>query len=110
KYSRRMASSTSSLEECWAKSLTPEVVSKFYDLLKSIVMKHEIPPKNIYSPDKKGVQLGKGNKTQVLVNRDQKVVQATEHGNCKLVTIIETVCTDGTSLPPSVIFEGSRVN
>lgn len=86
------------------------MLAKFYDLLESIVTKHEIPPENIYNPDEKGVQLGKGNKTQVLVDRDQKVVQATEHGNRELVTIIETVCADGTSLPPSVIFEGSRVN
>lgn len=86
------------------------MAAKFYDLLETIVTKQNIPPENIYNPDEKGVQLGKGNKTQVLVDRDQKVVQATEHGNRELVTIIETVCADGTSLPPSVIFEGSRVN
>lgn len=54
--------------------------------------------------------MGVGARTQVLVDRDQKTVQSTEHGNRDLVTIIETVCADGTSLPPAVIFEGARIN
>lgn len=89
---------------------TNDFVAKFYDILESVVTEYAIPPENIYNPDEKGVQFGVGERTQVLVDRDQKAVQSTEHGNRELVTIIECVCADGTSLHPSVIFEGARVN
>lgn len=89
-------------------------IAGFYDILEEVVNgkgpDDVIPPENRYNPDEKGVQMGIGARTQVLVDRDQKVVQSTEHGNRDLVTIIETVCADGTSLPPSVIFEGARIN
>ena len=60
--------------------------------------------------DEKGVQLGIGNRVKVLVDRDQKVVSNIEPGSRELVTIIETMCADGTLLPPSVIFEGNHIN
>ncbi|KAJ7582207.1 hypothetical protein C8J56DRAFT_957221, partial [Mycena floridula] len=40
--------------------------------------------------DEKGIQLGVGDKSRVLVDRDQKAVQKLEHGNRDLVTILES--------------------
>ena len=58
--------------------------------------------------DEKGIQMGVGKRTLVLVDRDQKTVQQLENGNRELVTVIETVCADGTALRPSVIYKGQR--
>jgi hypothetical protein len=58
--------------------------------------------------DEKGIQLRIGQCTLVLVDWDQKTVQQVEDGNHKLVTVIETVCVDGSFLPPSVIYKGKR--
>ncbi|KAF5356505.1 hypothetical protein D9757_014230 [Collybiopsis confluens] len=102
---------TSSLEECRARALTPQAVAGFYDLLYSIVNKpgeDPIPPENIYNADEKGVQVGVGEKSKVLIDRDQKLVQSMAHGNKDLITIIECVAADGTFLPPFIIFEGVR--
>jgi hypothetical protein len=52
--------------------------------------------------------MGVGKRTLVLVDRDQKIVQQLENGNRELVTVIETVCADGTSLWPSVIYKGQQ--
>ena len=60
--------------------------------------------------DEKGVQLGVGRETAVIVDRDQKVVYQVEDGNRELVTIIECVCADGTAAPPVVVFKGQRIN
>ena len=63
-------------------------------------------PKNIYNADEKGIQLGAGKSVAVIIDRNQKNVQQVENGNCEMVMLIESVCADGTSLPPSVIFQG----
>ncbi|KAF8811877.1 hypothetical protein BYT27DRAFT_7221312 [Phlegmacium glaucopus] len=69
-----------------------------------------IPIKNIYNMDEKGIQLGVGKHIAAIVDRNQKNVYNLEHGNCELVTIIETVCANGSALQPTVIFEGKRMN
>jgi hypothetical protein len=58
--------------------------------------------------DEKGVQLGIGQRTKVLVDRGQKDVQSVEDGNWELVTVIECVSADGTAICPSVVFQGKR--
>ncbi|KAJ3848282.1 hypothetical protein EV368DRAFT_1014, partial [Lentinula lateritia] len=62
------------LEESRAHSLTLAAVSTFYDILTDTVAQYEIPPENIYNMDKKGVQLGIGQRTAVLVDCHQKSV------------------------------------
>jgi len=43
-----------------------------------------------------------------IVDRTQKNVQQVENGSQEMVTVIETVCADGSFLPPSVIFQAKR--
>ncbi len=101
---------TTSLECCRAKALNRTQVSKFFQILKDVVMEFDILPSNIYNMDKKGVQLGIGKRTLALVDRDQKTIHQIENGDRELVTVIEAVSADGQSLPPSVIFKGKRRN
>ena len=54
--------------------------------------------------DEKGVQLGVGGRVRVLIDRKQKTPYLVKNGNRELVTIIETMCADGTALPPSVMY------
>jgi len=60
--------------------------------------------------DEKGVQLGLGKRVAAIVDWDQKAVYSVEDGDRELITIIETVCADGTALKPTVIFQGKRTN
>jgi len=57
-----------------------------------------------------GIQLGIGNRIKAFVDKSQKTAYQVENGNRELVTIIETVCADGTTIPPSVIFQGKKRN
>ncbi|KAF8219380.1 hypothetical protein L208DRAFT_1551245, partial [Tricholoma matsutake] len=97
---------SSTLEKCCAVSLNPVLINKFYDLLEDMIKEYGIPAENIYNMDEKGIQLGVGQKVKVFVNHDQKDVYSVEDGNCKLITVIETVCADGSCLQPSVIYQG----
>ena len=71
-----------------------------------VITEYSIDKKNIYNMDEKGVQLGKGSQVAAIVDQEQKDVYSVEDGNCELVTIIETVCADGSALHPTVIYQG----
>ena len=60
--------------------------------------------------DEKGIQLGIGARITAMIDHDQKTVYSIEDGNRELVTIIETICADGSILHPSVIFQGQLQN
>ena len=96
------------LEKCRAASLNPTLVNEFYNILEDTIKGYNIPVENIYNMDEKGIQLGIGQKVKAFVDRDQTDVYSVEDGNRELVTIIETVCADGSSLHPSVIYQGKR--
>lgn len=98
---------TTGLEACRAQCLNRGLIAEYYDILEELLATYKIEPHNIYNMDEKGIQLGIGGRTMVLVDRDQKgAVYHIEDGNRELVTIIETICADGSSLHPSVIFKG----
>ncbi|KAG8841380.1 hypothetical protein FRB96_007838 [Tulasnella sp. 330] len=86
-------------------------VGGFFDLLEAIQLMYAIPPENIYNMDEKGVQLGIGDAHQrVLVDRDQKYVNMLTNGNKEMVTVLETLCADGTAtIVPYYIYQGVRI-
>ncbi|TFK17280.1 hypothetical protein FA15DRAFT_605398 [Coprinopsis marcescibilis] len=69
-----------------------------------------VTPCNLYNMDEKGVQLGTGGSVVAIVDWDLWTVYNIEDGSHEHVTIVETICTDGTILPPSVIFQGKRMD
>jgi Tc5 transposase DNA-binding domain len=97
---------SSTLEKCCAVSLNPALVNKFYDLLEDMIKTYNIPAENIYNMDQKGIQLGVRQKVKAFIDHDQKDVYSVEDGNHELITVIETVSTDGSCLQPSVIYQG----
>ena len=101
---------TSGLEKCRAGALNPATVVDFYEMLGDIMKEYNIPEENIYNMDEKGVQLGVGGRVLALVDQDQKSVKHVEDGNRELVTIIECVAADGSSIWLSVVFKGVRWN
>ena len=101
---------TTGLEACQAKALNQTQVTEFYGILHELIMEYDVKMCDIHNMDKKGIQLGMGQRSLVLVDRDKKTVQQVEDRNWELVTVIECICTDGSFLPPSVIYKGKRQN
>lgn len=98
---------TTGLEACRAQCLNRVLIAEYFDILEEILIKYDISCENVYNMDEKGIQMGIGGRTMVLVDHDQKgAVYHIEDGNRELVTVIETICADGSSLHPSVIFKG----
>lgn len=101
---------TQGLESARAKALNQFAVGGFFDMLDELIKEYDILPKNIYNMDEKGVQLGIGAKVAVIVDRDQKTAYSIEDGNRELVTVIEAICADGSTVHPAVIFQAKRRN
>ena len=85
-------------------------VAEFFDILDELIKEHGIVPENLYNMDEKGVQLGIGAKVAVMVDSDQKTAYSIEDGNRELVTVIEAICADGSTVYPAVIFQAKRRN
>jgi hypothetical protein len=101
---------TTGLEKARAKALNQFVVNEFFDMLTDVMKEFNILPENLYNMDEKGIQLGIGARITAMIDRDQQTVYSIEDGNRELVTVIETICADGSVLHPSMIFQGQRRN
>ncbi len=101
---------TTGLESAHARSLNQVTVNEFFDMLADVVKEHNILPENLYNMDKKGIQLGIGTRITAMIDQDQKAVYSIKDGNRELVTVIETICADGSILHPCIIFQAQQRN
>ena len=98
------------LEKARAKALNQFAVDEFFDMLANMMKEFNILPENLYNMDEKGIQLGIGARVTAMIDHDQQTVYSIEDGNRELITVIETICADGSVLHPSVIFQGQQQN
>jgi hypothetical protein len=87
------------------------VVERYFKLLSDLIDKHNIPPERRYNMDEKGCQRGGGRKMQqqkYFVARDRRPKYKHRSDNLELVTIIESVCADGSALTPGFVFSGTQ--
>lgn len=92
-----------------ARAFNFTTVDHHFKLLRDFMVEHKIPWENIYNMDEKGIQLGggrKGNRQKCFYSREQKERVKMQSAELELVTIIECICADGTSIPPGFVFQG----
>jgi hypothetical protein len=98
----------SGLEAPRAQCLNRLTVEQFFLLLEALIEQYAIVPECIHNMDEKGLMMGLGQRSFVLVDRNQATANVIEDGNRELVTMIECICADGTTLTPTAIFKGAR--
>jgi hypothetical protein len=96
------------MDSARANALNPEVVADFYETLRGELVKHGIPPENIFNADEKGIMCGDDEQVKVFVNRNQKTVVQPTQQHHELTTVMECVCADGSAIPPMFIFKGIK--
>ncbi|KIJ96205.1 hypothetical protein K443DRAFT_67055, partial [Laccaria amethystina LaAM-08-1] len=70
--------------------------------------KYKIKEENIYASDEVGIQAqGGGEREYVFGPRTKAVPYQQRSGTRENITTIVTICADGTSTPPAVIFKGN---
>jgi hypothetical protein len=86
----------------------------YFELARSKMQQYEILPENTYNMDEKGFMLGILNKSKRIFSRS--VFEAGElrgtlqDGNREWITCIASICADGTSLPPALIYKADTGN
>jgi hypothetical protein len=98
---------TTSLETCCAVSLNRTQVAQFFGVLTEVFVRVNITADRIYNVDEKGIQLGVGGRSGVLVGTSQKTTYQIENGDREMVTCMECVCANGDSVPPMLIYKAA---
>jgi glycine cleavage system protein P-like pyridoxal-binding family len=71
------------------------------------IEKYSILPENIYGTDEIGIQTQGGGEHEYVFGARQKAAPYQQRsGTRENITVIVTICADGTSTPPAVIFKG----
>lgn len=83
----------------------------YFELLHVKMKEYEVEPFNIFNMDAKGFQIGTLGRPKRVFDKviyDQKRVTATlQDGSTEWITVLACVCSDGTALSPSLIFQSA---
>jgi len=101
------------LESLRGRAVNPFTHRGFYDLLGRTLETGDngspIAEENIYGSDESGFQTGTGSSNEKVIGAAGKRIQHQQKtGNRENITVMVTICADGTSVPPTVIFKGSK--
>ena len=81
----------------------------FYDLLKEKLAKYHVLPQDTYNMDEKGFMIGVMNTTRRIFSKQAfdkgQVLGSNQDGNREWITVLATVCADGSFLPPAVLYK-----
>jgi hypothetical protein len=80
----------------------------YYNLLYSKMSEYKVLPCNSYNMDEKGFMIGVTTRSKRVFSRRQyekkEVTASLQDGNREWITVVATICADGTALPPGLIF------
>lgn len=91
-----------------AQSLNPEAVAAWFDLVEKFVVKAGVLPELVFGMDESGFPTGIQGRQRVVGGRGVKTQHKQGGANKENVTALVTICADGTTLDPMIIFKGKR--
>ncbi|THV02099.1 hypothetical protein K435DRAFT_817878 [Dendrothele bispora CBS 962.96] len=101
---------THALDRSRARAVNAYNHEHYFDLLEEVVEgkggDDVIPDELKYGTDESGLQRGVGLKTRAFGAKGTKVQQQQRSGDRENITVIVTICGDGTSTTPGVIYKG----
>lgn len=82
---------------------------QYFTILEEKIALYNIQPYNCYNMDEKSFLIGHLQKVQRIFPKAlmarQKLLGTGQDGNREWITIVATICADGTSLPPALIYK-----
>jgi glycine cleavage system protein P-like pyridoxal-binding family len=94
------------LEEKQGQGTNPHANVAWWKLLGDTLTMYNIKPENIYGIDEVGIQ-PQGGKWGQVIGGCKKAPQYQQHrGTHENITVLVTICADGTSQAPAIIFKG----
>jgi hypothetical protein len=93
-----------SLKNTRAQSANPTNNKEWFELLREQLK--DINPDCIWAADETVIQTGLAGKERVIAPKGKKIQHQAHGGNRENITVIVTICADGSSIAPAVIFKG----
>ena len=96
------------LEDKHGHAANPHTNDAWWKLLGETIKNYNIRPENIYGSDEVGIQAQGGGEREFVFGACRKAAPYQQRaGTRDNITVIVTICADGTSTPPAVIFKGN---
>ena len=93
-----------------AQSANPHAILNFLTgLVKSEVVDKRVPPELLYQIDETSTPQQLGIKLRVVGPRESRRQHLQESGTKENITVLVTICADGTALPPTIIFKNKEL-
>ena len=99
------------LDPKWAQAFNSTTVHAHFKLVKETIDENNIPWRNLYNMDEKGIQMGggwKGTRTKYFFATEDKMKYKLQSDKLQLVMVIQAICADGTAeIRPGFVFPGT---
>jgi hypothetical protein len=86
----------------------------WFDLIHLKIEEHKIEPRLMYNMDEKGFMIGVEGRSKRWFSKQVflhgGIQKALQDGNREWITTLCTICADGTTLPPALIYEATNDN
>jgi hypothetical protein len=97
---------SSALDGSRGRAVNPITKKEYFRILQEVREKHNIPDELVYGADETGIQSGIGITERVIGAAGTKIQHQQRSGTRENITVLPTICADGTSIAPTVIFKG----
>ncbi len=94
------------IEHKRGRAVNPINNANYFKLLGSLLEEKNIMADTLFAADESGFQTGTGMKERVVGEAGKKIQYQQRDGNRETITVMVTICADGTAIPPAVIFKG----
>jgi hypothetical protein len=106
------------LKAAWSKSLNtsraaavnPTTIAHYFQLLKVTLEQYNFTPKEIYGFDESGFPFGGDGVNERVYGGGRSVQHKQDEGNKENVSVMVTICADGTYTTPTAIFKAVHYN
>jgi hypothetical protein len=97
---------SNALDSSRGRAVNPVTKEEYFRILKEAREKNNIPDELVYGADETGIQAGIGVTERVIGPAGAKIQHQQRSGTRENITVLPTICADGTSLAPTVIYKG----
>ena len=99
-----------SLDSHRANAVNPTIIADYFSKLQKVLTEHAIEPDCLWSMDECGLQFNHTPKKRVIGQAGKDQQHSIRSGSREFATIIPLISAAGACPPPTVIFQGVRMN
>ena len=99
-----------SIDAVRVKDTSPERLQHWFNDLEKVLAEFNIKSENIYNMDESGFAIGEKEAGRCIINAHVRQQFQAKPGRQEWVTVVECVCTDGSIVPPLVIFKAEKLS